>query len=65
MRCFRWLVSLLHITSSIAEDNVENNEQVIMSGLETGTFRVIGRHDKDYNENSQYDQVKIFFIMLN
>ena len=26
MRCFRWLVSLLHITLSIADDNVENSK---------------------------------------
>ena len=51
VRCFRWLVSLLHITLSIGDDNVENNEQVIMSGLETGTFWVIGRHDNNYNKN--------------
>ena len=64
MRCFRWLVSLLHITSSIADDNVENNDQVIMPGFETGTFWVIGRHDEDNNKKSQQDQVKIFLIML-
>ena len=42
MRCFKWLVSLLHINLSIADDIVENNDQVIMPGLETGTFWVIG-----------------------
>ena len=38
VRCFRWLVSLLHITSSIADDKVENNDQVIPLRLEMGTF---------------------------
>ena len=47
---FIWLVSLLHITSSIADDNVKNNDQVIMPGLEMGTFWVISTHDNDYNE---------------
>ena len=65
MRCFKWLVSLLNINSSIADENVENNDQVIMLGFETGTFRVIGRHDMDYNKKSRQDQVKIFLIMLN
>ena len=64
MQCFRWLVSLLHITSSIADDNVENNDQVIMPGFETGTFWVIGRDDKDNNKKSRQDQVKKFLIML-
>ena len=32
VRCFGWVVSLLHITSSIADDNVENNDQVIIPG---------------------------------
>ena len=58
MRCFVWLVSLLHITSSIADDNVENNDKVIMTELETGTFWVIGRHDNDYNKKSWQDEVK-------
>ena len=48
----------------IADDNVENNDQVIMPGLETGTFWVIGRHDKDNNKKSRQDLVKIFFIKL-
>ena len=55
---FKWLVSLLHINLSIADDNVENNDQVIMPGLETGTFLVIGRHDNNYNKKSWQDQVK-------
>ena len=61
MRCFRWLVSLLHINSSIADENVENNDQVIMPGFETGTFRVFGRHDKDNNKKSRQDQIKNIF----
>ena len=61
MRCFKWLVSLLNINSSIADENVENNDQVIMPGFETGTFRVIGRHDKDNNKKSRQDQIKNIF----
>ena len=61
MRWFRWLVSLLNINSSIADENVENNDQVIMPGFETGTFRVIGRHDKDNNKKSRQDQIKNIF----
>ena len=38
VRSFKWLVSLLHINLSIDDDNVENNDKVIMAGLETGTF---------------------------
>ena len=64
MRCFGWLVSLLQITSSIADDNVENNDQVIMPLFETGNFWVIVRHDEDKNKKSRQDQVKIFLIML-
>ena len=60
MQCFRWLVSLLHITSSIADDNVENNDQVILLRLEMGTFCVISTHDNEYNEKSWQDQVKKF-----
>ena len=58
MWCCEWPVSLLHITSSIADDNVENNDKVIMPELETGTFWVIGRHDNDYNKKSWQDEVK-------
>ena len=47
------------------DDNVENNDQVIMPGLETGTFWVIGRHANEYYKKSWQDQVKIFLIMLN
>ena len=61
MQCFVWLVSLLHNNSSIADENVENNDQVIMPGFETGTFRVIGRHDKDNNKKSRQDQIKNIF----
>ena len=45
-------------------DNMENNDQVIMPGFETGTSWVIGRHDKDNNKKSRKDQVNIFLIML-
>ena len=61
VRCFKWLVILLHINLSIADDNVENNDQVIIPGFETGTFRVIGRHDKDNNKKSRQDQIKNIF----
>ena len=40
---------------------MENNDQVIMPGFETGTFRVIGRHDKDNNKKSRQDQIKNIF----
>ena len=43
----------------------ENNDQVIMPGLETATLWVIGRHDTNYNKKSWQNQVKIFLIMLN
>ena len=49
MRCFDLLVILLHISSKIADDIVENNDQVILPGLEKETFWVIGTHDNDYN----------------
>ena len=39
----------MHIILSFADDNVEDNEQVILPGLETGTFQVIGKHENDYN----------------
>ena len=61
MQCFKWLVSLLHNNSSIADENVKNNDQVIMPGFETGTFRVIGRQDKDNNKKSRQDQIKNTF----
>ena len=65
VRCFRWLVSFLHITSKSADDIVENNNQVILAGFETGTFWMIETHDNDNNKKSLKDQVKMFSIMLN
>ena len=65
MRCFGFLVTLLHISSKTADDIVENNDQVILPKLEEDTFCVIGLHDNDYNKKSRQDQVKIFLIMLN
>ena len=65
MRCFGLLVTSLHISSKNADDIVENNDQVILAGLEEETFWVIGTHDNDYNKKSRQDQVKIFLIMLN
>ena len=44
------------------DDNVENNDQVIMPGLETGNFWVIGRHDNDYYKKSWQNKVKIFWL---
>ena len=38
VRCFGWVVSLLHITSKTADDIVENKDQVILAGLETRTL---------------------------
>ena len=65
MRCFGLLVTLLHISSKTADDIVENNDQVILAGLEDGTFWVIGTYGNDYNKKSWQDQVEIFLIMLN
>ena len=65
MRFFGWVVTLLHISSKTADDIVENNDQVILPGLEAETFWVIGTHDNDYNKKSWQDQVKIFLIKLN
>ena len=65
MRCFRLKVTLLHISLKTADDIVENNDQVILAGIEAETFWVIGTHDKDYNKKFWQDQVKIFLIMLN
>ena len=50
MRCFWLLVTLLHISSKTADDIVENNDQVILPGLEEETFWVIGTHDDEYNK---------------
>ena len=52
MRCFDLLVTLLHISSKTADDIVENNEQMILPGIETGAFWLIGTHDNDYNKKS-------------
>ena len=38
VRYFGWLFSLMNIASSLADDNVINNDQVIMPELETVTF---------------------------
>ena len=65
MRCFGFLVTLLYISSKTADDIVENNNQVILPGLEEETFWVIGTHDNDYNKKFWQDQVKIILIMLN
>ena len=48
MQCFGLLVTLLHISLKTADDIVENNDQVILAGLEAETFWVIGTHDNDY-----------------
>ena len=55
----------MHIASSFADDNVENNNKVILPRFETETYWVISTHGNDYNEKSWQDQVKIFLIMLN
>ena len=65
MQCFGLLVTLLHISSKTADDIVENNDQVILAGLQAETFWVIDTHDNDYNKKFWQDQVKIFLIMLN
>ena len=44
---------------------MENNDQVILTGLEEETFWVIGTHDNDYNKKFWQEQVKIVSIMLN
>ena len=46
-----WATTFFEIKKKRTDDNLENNDQVIMSGLETGTFWVIGRHDKDTIKN--------------
>ena len=65
MRCVGLQVTLLHISLKTADDIVENNDQVILAGLEAETFWVIGTHDNDYNKKFWQDQIKIFLIMLN
>ena len=42
MQCFALLVTLLHISSKTADDIVENNDQLIVPGLEEETIWVIG-----------------------
>ena len=59
------VVTLLNIASKPAGDIVKNNNQVILLGLEAGSFSMIGTHDNDYNKESWPDQVKIFLIILN
>ena len=61
MRCFGFLVTLLYISSKTADGIVENNDQVILPGLEEETFWVIGTHANEYNKKFWQDQVKIFF----
>ena len=58
MRCFDLLVILLHISSKTADDIMENNDQVILAGIEAETFWVIGTHDNDYKKKSWQDQEK-------
>ena len=65
MRFFGLQVTLLHISLKTADFIVENNDQVILAGLEAETFWVIGTHDNNYNKKFWQDQVKIFLIMLN
>ena len=65
MRCFGLLVTLLYISSKTADDIVENNDQVILPGIEAETFWVLGTHNNNNNKKSLQDQVKMFLIMLN
>ena len=65
MQFFGWVVTLLHISSKTADDIVENNDQVILPGIEEETFWVIGTHFNEYNKKFWQDQLKIFLIMLN
>ena len=58
MRSFDLLVILLHISSKTADDIVENNDQVILPGLEEETFWVIGTHDNEHNKKFWQDQEK-------
>ena len=46
------VVTLLNIASKTAGDIVKNNNQVILLGLEAGSFSMIGTHDNDYNKES-------------
>ena len=65
MRCFGLQVTLLHISSKTADDIVENNDQVILPGLEEETIWVIGTYNNDFNKKSWQDKVKIFLVKLN
>ena len=40
----------MYIILSFADDNVENNDQVIMPELETVTFWMISTYNNDYNK---------------
>ena len=52
----------MHISSKTTNENVENNDQVILPGLEVETFWVIGIHDNDYDYNKKsWQDRKIFF----
>ena len=46
----------MHISSKTADEIVENNDQVILPGLEVETFWVIGIHDNDYDYNKKFWQ---------
>ena len=61
MRYFRWLDSLLYITSKTADDIVEKKDKVILPGLEPENFWLIGTHNNDYSKKSRQDQIKFFF----
>ena len=65
MRCFGWLVTLLHISSKTSDDIVGNNDQVILPGFESETICVLGTHYNEYNKKSWQDQINFFLIMLN
>ena len=52
VRCLGWLVSFKNISLSTADDNVENNSQLIPLGLEPGTLRVLGARDNHYTTES-------------
>ena len=65
MRCFGWLVTLLHISSKTADDIVGNNDQVILPGFESEIICVLGTHYNEYNKKSWQDQINFFLIMLN
>ena len=62
MRCFGLLVYLLHISPKTADDIVENNDQVILAGLEAETLWVIGTYDNDYNKKFWQDQGNFFWL---